>query len=763
MKKFLFTTLIAFSSLISFADNSFEIIDLKQVLPFSNLEKSGINFYFELKVSTNNDYFYQPFTLTFNLYDRNNKKVYSDSENLLHLYMPPSYGIGTVIDTLEERFFIPFYKINVPEGQQNLTARVLVQTENTAFFEIYSQEIVIDKIKIFKFDEQNFEIENFIVDDNYSEKELFGININFDCKFLFCSYQIEKYDIKKENSTYVFYINLFEKSTGKQIYFFDKTSNYQSFEVSKLDEKIDFFIPYNKINIQEGKHQLIAKLHVTDSHHSFDFGEVSETEFEINQPELSIAKFVLENLKAEHKTYDTKSIIAQIFSKTDKGKGFPDIFWNIELGDIQIYKSDINKNSFVAKGDSLIFIISENDPIWFNIYDYDTFNSNDLIASFQIENIMGFKTVNYKNPNLLNIDTCNFSFTKSMLPFFEYNTLSINQISINGVSGLDIEFTSKINSIPDNEKIKFVPYIIRDSLEINFESINKILYPENLYFTQNESQQKFKTFIPYFMLRNFDRIGLKFNFKNFDFSLVDILYPENIMVPELNDLKCIISSIEETYVNDCFGVEIKTEIEIPKLYSFFINPKTYKFIESFNYQLISDTISFEKTSTQFQDTLLIRNFFIPYSNFNSNNTEYQISYNNQINYLNNYILSKNENNFIIKTENLVKIKFNNYKCKLTENEDYEKYYFKIIYQNNVIYKSENITTENHSESIDLDKQFHEKDIIKIEFYGISKFGLEEKIIEKKYKITKIMNEDLLKIKHIKEIKKFYLNFNILNK
>ena len=114
------------------------------------------------------------------------------------------------------------------------------------------------------------------------------------------------------------------------------------------------------------------------------FGEIAETKFTINQPLVYRARFELDYLEAKYRKYDKSNVFGRVFSKRNSnvGKGYPEIFWRIELGDINRFSSSIKKNSHIAYAELSYFTVTDNTPIKITVWDYDALNKKTSFTGF---------------------------------------------------------------------------------------------------------------------------------------------------------------------------------------------------------------------------------------------------------------------------------------------------------------------------------------------------------------------------------------------
>lgn len=159
---------------------------------------------------------------------------------------------------------------------------------------------------------------------------------------------------------------------------------------------IDLNIPYRKLLLDEGSHNLDLKIEFlparfkTDSTSSFtellaisgeDIGNAT-TELIVHAPKLyhvhmTVYPFSIDRKKKDPSTYDFRM----------SGSGYPDILWELQAGGETIYRSNTEKNShkypYTLKTGK--FAITEKDRLQIKILDEDNgpFNKMDVIDSWE--------------------------------------------------------------------------------------------------------------------------------------------------------------------------------------------------------------------------------------------------------------------------------------------------------------------------------------------------------------------------------------------
>jgi len=764
MKKLLstFVVLFFFQSYTS-AQNNIEIVNFKILSQISIIEKSGISFNFDIEMPVIENYNSNPFYFYFTLTDLSETVVFQNENLFLKIYSQPYFKDKTKSISKAELFFIPYSEINVPSGKSNLTLKCIVKNSDTDSYEVFQKQIEIIKPTLYNYDEQTFTISDFTITDNVYLHEQKGLEVNFNSTFEFCSYQINGIYKDKNLTDYVFYLKFYNAPTLEEYLFFSDYFSTYSQTVENLTENINFFIPYNKLNINEGLYNIKAELYARDNNSTINFGKISEINFQYYQPKLYLAKFCLYELLASYNHYDTQSTFGQIFSntKSNKGKGYPDIFWEIKIGDLSEFESAINKNSFYTKSDSSLFIVTDDDPLYLTVYDYDALNRNDEIAKFKIEHKYKYNSLFFKDAEIENVDSYNFKFSKSEMPYFDFQNLNIAETIENQVSGLNISLNCKLNSIPVDEKVKIIPYIMRDTNLIDLISINN-RFGNVDFLTSADNQKSIEFFMPYYYLSENDKLGFKFIFDNFKFQLPDLIYSENLEIPEIKDITFKINSITEDYYQNVYGLNLNCFYNIPEDYKNDIGTKNLVYNNIILNTSTNDTlvsIDLNSVETEIENE---KNIFIPYYQFKNLSEKQDIEMYSLISSKSGRIYGETKKSFIVNPSEIVNLNIEELNFKISESEIFESYIIKIEHFGKLIYKSENVSLTNSDRLlINKDYWFHSNDKIFIEIYGIDKFNLETLISSKEQNIKELIKSSKIKLKGNSNFKKVSLKFKFV--
>ena len=334
----------------------------------------------------------------------NDSSIYkSRKPNTVSIYSSEKYW-DSIYDNLEA--FIPYDQINLPKGKHKVKLQLIaVGNENAQA--IFSKELEIDIPELFNYEEQKLNITDYKFKDKNNE---ISIDINFDLKFK--SFQTRGFYINKSLQYCYIKVNLYDKKTGKQIQYISRGLVTEKVKTNTItDKNCSFSIPYENLKLKPGKYDVICKILLSDKNYK-DLAVMYEDDFLFTLPQLYEVDLNMKSLALIREIkYDPTSITAQIFSRKDKGKGYPDVYWMVKAAGEIKYTSITNKNSFTGIAKEISFIIENSDMLRLSVLDYDLIGGDDLIGSMKIINDKEEFDIKYKEETFGNV-RCNFDFSK---------------------------------------------------------------------------------------------------------------------------------------------------------------------------------------------------------------------------------------------------------------------------------------------------------------------------------------------------------------
>lgn len=777
MKKLITLFVILFISQNIFSQSDviynqeFKVSNLRVLYPKTIVEKSGITVNFDLKMNASENYPLNPFYLFPNL-KHNGTLVYNSASNKIIAYAKPDNERETKTNLLALTFFIPYDKINLDNGNYSIDFEINAYNDFKDYEIVFSEKINILIPKLYNYQEQNFEIRNFVIYDNIKMYDLEGININFDCKYKFLSSQIIGVSEEENLKDFYFFIEQENIKTGEKYSFFQNNQNSVKKDASKLkNSNISFFIPYHDLDISKGKHEIKASLKVCNKNRNIIFETISETNFTINQPQIYFARLELKELVASYYKYDTPNIFGKMFSKkgSNKGYGYPDIFWVVDVGNLSKFYSEKSENTFSAISGITYFTVTDSDPVNLTAYDFDMVGKNDLISEVVIKNNSGENLIEIKKLDDKKLEKIDLTFQKILPTSFKHKKISVIPSKIDNVSGVEINFNYEVSSIFDND-IFVVQPILKQNDDVSDIYFFVNTQENNFNINYKNLKNNIKIFIPYFNLQSNSEIGFKTNCQTYFQKLETVFYDKKIEIPQkVDDIKIELKEITEQKIGDYYGFNLKLNYKIPDLYLEKLSLNNFETKVEINnitknenlnnlVQLVDD--EFNTVSNFTLDNTNSKNIFIPYYLVRQNNMTYDFKISSEIKFINNEMIVGNETfDLKLPVSNLNEKKIKKISLKFKEKGFYDKVFIKIEHGKNTVFQSDiNDYNKKITWKIENNKfVFHKKDNFYISVFGMDKYGISSVIYSWKV-IGNQFNKKKLLLKGKNEVSKIKIEF-----
>lgn len=265
-------------------------------------------------------------------------------------------------------------------------------------------------------------IQGIEIEPNYIDDGVHGMKITY--RYNFLSLEEEHHnDTLLQNCTFTIKTKISEngKNIGTAKGFKSVTNQNGDLEftiqligseiqASKYDKLAVQFIPFAALNLVEGEHNLAVKAEISgkDATGFLHNQKIEKSGIVINKP---ITKTFTMNI--DYLEVNTLNSIGQAWDygifKTDA----PDVGINIMVGNVSVWKSNVNDTYMFAVGPNsknISFTISKNDKVIFLVQDIDVM-FNDFIAkwSFSANDKKIGSNYNY-NKAKGNVKSCNLSF-----------------------------------------------------------------------------------------------------------------------------------------------------------------------------------------------------------------------------------------------------------------------------------------------------------------------------------------------------------------
>jgi len=507
------------------------------------------NFKLGIKQAYHDSYFTDEVNIYYILKTRSDGNIYTNENNSKSIKFSIAYHNKIKILKSNINFHIPFDDMNMMEGKHKLQLEIYIENDSLKDVLLIKKEVIIDKPKLFKFDEQEVTISNIQTSINTKVLGLRGIKIRFDKKFKFSANQTKGISRDKNLGNYYLKVKVYNKTNNKNCYELQE----KQLSIKKVFAKnantysqTTLFIPYRNIQLTKGTHDIKIEINASDKEGFFEQNSIASKYITINQPQVYYAFIDVSKFNVAYAKYDVSSSFVRYFSKADskKGSGYPDLYWNIKIGNYTIYKTYVNKNSYTAAAGSYKFKMVDDDYVNVNVYDRDISSLDDFIGKFEIKNKIGDFEIKNKKISTSEISNLTYNFIKSIKPIknkeqnsktvnlpdkidISYKIDSINELKKEDIPGVLINLsTKKPNSFINKDTTKYFLTTIdiknkSGNKKYNYYYINELkkyntlVKPYYEFFNLN-NENNLKLFLPYSSIEtDKNKYDFKIDFKTY--------------------------------------------------------------------------------------------------------------------------------------------------------------------------------------------------------------------------------------------------------
>jgi len=652
---------------------------------------------------------------------------------------------------------IPYALIDLPAGQHDLVLDIWTSYEAKFFPKCLSKQITVRIPKFYNYADQKFTVKNFGVKSDVLFKGVVGLETSFDVSYLFTAEQIRELYQSYDFRYYTFEILFKDAKTGVPVGLFKPEASTQTEIAESAFQFVKIHVPYNQINLSESSQTLIAELIISGYSRNIVFGKHAEITFKYSQPAIYLANFQLNNLTAEEKQYDSSNAFGRLFSKpsSNVGKGYPDLYWIIETGAYEVYRSVQNKNSFSAISGETHFTLIDSDPVYLAAYDYDSFNVNDLIGIYKIPHSVGNYSLSKDNFVFPGVTSSGFNFQKTRFPSVLRQSLTAKPCKQNGVSGFCVEGNFSVSELPVGEQIKLTPIQFLGAKSSDVSGFVNISTGENsLNFTPAKSD--LNVFFPFYAIRSAQKIGFNLQLATMGFSVGDISVSETVSIPNFDDTQLKINILEnQKDQNGLFGIRIETTAQVPDVY-WNLGRVSSKLKINFaqNPKLNMDTLVYPAKSGA--DVV-----FVPYYKLEKGDNQ-EVSFSEETFSDTDFRIGVNSEKVTFVKPKLTEIQFDKLDVKLSKDQTASKLSYKIMHGKRVLSEGDasvsggNVKLECSNSSYFV----HPSDVLRIEFFEKDSFGIAAKWGEAQFVVSDFKKGKLKLKKPMKGIKKVQISSRI---
>jgi len=412
IKRLSFILIILFASFI----NAQEINPKNQTFKVSDFEFATQNADWSLDVNYNlkmsqhyKDAYKYPYSIHYRLF-KGDEKVW-ENQSIEHVYAREDDAEDMYADLTF--FKIPYDEINLDSGTHSLVLKISASYKEHQFPVFYSKELNITIPKIYAYDEQEFEISNYRIAIDSTVFDTPGILIRFKSKAKFIQNHIKGVKDDPFIGKYLFTVRLANQSNGESINFYNSKTGSYSFNVTKLVENHQIFIPFNELQLKAKEQKVSINLQAYTKDKTKQISQLLNKEIAFKQPVLHAFSFNLIKALVKDNNYDPSNVFGRVFSsiKSNIGKGNPDVYWELRTGKFVKFSSEIMDNSFDAKAQKTMIWVTNQDQLQLVFWDEDVFN-DDWIETIKLENLPIGTSKKKILTQTKNLETLSFEYVK---------------------------------------------------------------------------------------------------------------------------------------------------------------------------------------------------------------------------------------------------------------------------------------------------------------------------------------------------------------
>ncbi|MFH0893225.1 MAG: hypothetical protein V2A54_02215 [Bacteroidota bacterium] len=456
-----------------------------------------------------------------------------------------------------------------------------------------------------------------------------GILITFPCSLKYGKKQIMGADTSDALSTFYVYpeirINnslIFHPQDKPEATWLSATTNYyNSVKADKPGKKADlsFFIPYHRFYIGQGEYNCKISIHACNRSGDLVFEKLAKDTIHVSQPKMSVSLLNLKNLEVKYKdNYDYAGRNVPFWNlfygkRSNRGYGYPDVQWQIIVGNDAVYSSEISWDAFIGFDGTCVFQSGIKDPVEFYASDYDLFFSDDHIGRYKIGQGSSSEEKHFTSLSFDEVKNMNLDYYKRPVPQIRKKNVKLehNQKQ-NGVSGIRVRLDYSLEQ--PNELIPIIakPFITTgnydDFSEKYFKTENQLKYYKMGGYSIGSvnSQGTTEVFYPYYKLIGGEIPNYKFNIGQYDVEFDRTQNKESITIPEFDDVTWSALKGSETSRNGLFGLWVDAVQKLPEAYTNNFSPNRFEF----SYILTPSIFGKTQADTLFSTS---KSFFLPYS------------------------------------------------------------------------------------------------------------------------------------------------------
>ncbi len=405
-------------------------------------------------------------------------------------------------DSLISQYFTPFEAIKLKIGKYKLTIKAFAFQDNQILSDTFSMNFTFFQPQLYDYQEQRITIQRLNVQTTQYYGSA-GLLYEAQLKFRFPSAYIKGISQDEQKAYYYIEPEIIHLEYV-QILDFASVIKFRkriAIPINHLEQRVVIFVPFSEINLPTQQEYFIsAGIKLSDKTENWNFTPAKRIGYRFYFPTLRYFYISVSNINIAYATdYDPQSTLGQLFFKAakNKGKGYPDPYWQLKQGNIVIFRSANFSNEFTAPNGKNEFKVASGDKLVLQVLDYDAIGEDDLIGEKEINTLENdLENINLKMGNVKKLHLVSQTKLYPKIKSLQLNYIPEQQAGISGWRVVPEESFFQDNFFKISTKLSidtltfdldssvasiFIPYI-NSKKNMEFLLHYKV-YPGNYHFT----------------------------------------------------------------------------------------------------------------------------------------------------------------------------------------------------------------------------------------------------------------------------------------
>ena len=338
---------------------------------------------------------------------------------------------------------VPWAYIDLPAGTHELTVTLHGKESfgGRELRDLYTKKITVQRPVLYSFKEQEIRVSGLKVTSGYPKYGIKGIGIGFTSTFKYGKSKILEASIDEVYAESKLKAEIWVdgelKGVSKNVHVIPSSDGYS--------KRINLFIPYIEIDLNEGAYQAEVRLVAENEHAKVKLPILTKREIRLRQP----------------KTYVVNMHFLELPISGSSGYDFfgrADMYYDIYLQNYSVFYSGVSRNTNSGSRESIRFRMQDGQRIKFEAYDRDFLFRDDFIGRYIFNLPAGECEKEWKDLNFHNIAGAHVQVEKYIPASVEGVSIKvIGEETVAGRGGLVVEVDYKTSGFDKDEKLSITP------------------------------------------------------------------------------------------------------------------------------------------------------------------------------------------------------------------------------------------------------------------------------------------------------------------